>query len=526
MTPFQASAVITSFVSFAFSVVIVLGGKRDQGGGPWAITTTLLAIWSLGLFGVVSSTNSSFALVWQYILDAAAILIPVGFFQFVINLLDIKKEQQAQSKIIYGLGFLVFALSFSHLFKEGVSLREGLGYWIAPGPLYAVFPLFFVIAVSYSLLLLVRGYKKTGDNLLKRRIVYVLAAQIFGFGGGVTNFLPQIFNVYPFGNYFIILYVFFISYSIFKHGLFDLKVAATEFFVFAIWIFMFVRILLPEAVAGRMFDIGIFFGLFIFGILLTRSVRKEVEAKDRLQKISSELKNTNDKLNELSRFKTQLISLVSHQFKSPLAAMKGHAQLIQQGLYGPVSDKIKEVAHKIEKSSDNLVELVGTLLDLRKVEEGKMDYVFSVVDLSEMAESIVEELSPLSSERGLELSFSGPKAILVRADKSKLRQVLQNMTDNAIKYTPKGYVKVMLRTEGGKAYLSVRDSGYGISPALLPHLFEEFVRDTKVKELVRGTGLGLYIAKRIIEAHGGNISATSEGEGKGSTFTMTIPVVG
>jgi len=139
---------------------------------------------------------------------------------------------------------------------------------------------------------------------------------------------------------------------------------------------------------------------------------------------------------------------------------------------------------------------------------------------------VVELMKPLAEAKQLQFSFVSPeKEIAVNADAQKLKQVVQNLTDNAIKYTPSGFVRVELKEEGGMAVVFVSDSGLGVSATLIPYLFEEFVRDERVKKEIRGTGLGLYIARKITEAHGGKLTAESAGEGKGSMFGMTVPVV-
>ena len=153
-----------------------------------------------------------------------------------------------------------------------------------------------------------------------------------------------------------------------------------------------------------------------------------------------------------------------------------------------------------------------------------MEYKFAKADLLKMTQGVIEELRPLATSKGLELSFiTGLTEAFVNADEIKLRQVIQNLVDNAIKYTPQGFVKVELKAENNELAVSVVDSGLGIPADLLPQLFEEFIRDERVKKEIRGTGLGLFIARKIVEAHSGKLSVQSEGEGKGSTFAVTLP---
>ena len=144
---------------------------------------------------------------------------------------------------------------------------------------------------------------------------------------------------------------------------------------------------------------------------------------------------------------------------------------------------------------------------------------------AKMIRDMVEELRPLATEKNLDLSFTTElREISVNADAPKLKQVFQNLVDNAIKYTPQGFVRVKVKDEHqkGTVLVVVSDSGLGIAEALIPFLFDEFVRDDRVKKEIRGTGLGLFIARKIIEAHGGTVWAQSEGENKGSKFFIRM----
>jgi signal transduction histidine kinase len=170
-----------------------------------------------------------------------------------------------------------------------------------------------------------------------------------------------------------------------------------------------------------------------------------------------------------------------------------------------------------------MVSLVNNLLDLRKIEEGRMDYKFSEIDLVGLVRSVVTELQGIAARKGLELKIELPQdQCLIKADEEKLRQVIQNLVDNAIKYTDKGWVKVGMTKDNEQVLVSVSDSGRGISADLLPRLFEQWTRDPKAAREIKGTGLGLYIAREIVNAHNGEIWAESGGEGKGSTFFVKL----
>ena len=250
------------------------------------------------------------------------------------------------------------------------------------------------------------------------------------------------------------------------------------------------------------------------------NTRKRAE----LERLNEKLDAANKELADLYRLKSKLLSFASHQVRSPLAAIKGSVSLIMNGSYGAVNDKTKEALSRVQKQTDGLIILIDTLLDVRKMEGGRMEYRFVKTDLSKIVSEVVSTLQPLAETKKLEFGFTSPeKEVWVNADAEKLKQAIQNLADNAIKYTPGGFVHAELKTAGGSAIVSISDSGVGIPVTLITHLFEEFVRDERVKKEIRGTGLGLYIARKITEAHGGTIFAESAGEGKGAQLYVKIP---
>jgi signal transduction histidine kinase len=343
-----------------------------------------------------------------------------------------------------------------------------------------------------------------------------------------SNFiLPVFFNNAQYiqlGVLFVFPFVLLTSYAIIRNKIFNVKVVSAELFIAALLILSVLQLVQSQTIGETFVRAGTFVSLLGVGILLIKSVLREVEQREELERLAKQLREANAKLEDLSRFKTQLLSLASHQIRSPLAAIKGFAQLVIDGSYGQISDKAKESVGKMRQSADGLIDLINTLLDLRKVEEGKMEYQFAKTDMVRLVRDTFEGLRPLAVQKGLEFTLKVPDGELaVNADAQKLKQVFQNLIDNAIKYTPSGSVAVELyEAAGGAVMFAVRDTGLGFAPELAPHLFEEFVRDERVKKQILGTGLGLFIARKIIEAHGGKLWAESKGLQKGSAFFVAL----
>ena len=405
------------------------------------------------------------------------------------------------------------------------------------GPGIYIFGAVSVGLVLFGLIVFLhKFYASSGTERLPMSFILVGVISMFALIVVFNFILPALFNIsrfIPLGATFIFPFVGFAAYAILKHHLLGVKVLATEIFTFVLAVVSFADIIFSTSLAVAVFRSGVFTLVLVFGILLIKSVRSEIEQRIELERLDRELQEKNRQLDELSHFKSELLSLASHQIRSPLAAIKGFGTLIVGGSYGAVSDLIKSKVEQMGKSADNLIGLINTLLDVRKVEEGKMDYQMARTDLKKIVNDVVELLKPLAETKKLEFAFAAPDhEVWVNADAEKLKQVVQNLTDNAIKYTPSGFVHVELKEEPSPnagqaptAVVTVSDSGVGFSPDLAPHLFEEFIRDERVKKQILGTGLGLFIARKIAEAHGGTLWAESAGVDKGSAFHMKVPEV-
>ena len=240
---------------------------------------------------------------------------------------------------------------------------------------------------------------------------------------------------------------------------------------------------------------------------------------------TAELKLANDELQKLDKAKSDFISIASHQLRTPLTAIKGFASMVLEGDYGKVTKAVGDKIEKIFASSERLIRLVNDLLDLSHMEGGKMEFNFAKVDFDAMIKSVVEELEPNAMKKKLKFGWKTPDSeFWVWADEQKLRQVAMNLIDNAIKYTQQGSVEVSLEHKDGQAVMAVKDTGMGMHPGESDHLFEKFVRGSEASRYhTEGAGVGLYVAKKIIEEHKGGVWAESPGEDKGSTFFVKLP---
>jgi signal transduction histidine kinase len=270
------------------------------------------------------------------------------------------------------------------------------------------------------------------------------------------------------------------------------------------------------------------------GINLIRSVKKEVEHREKIEGLAKKLETTNkslgeanEKLKDLDQLKSEFVSLATHQIRAPLAAIKGYLSEIFEGDFGPFSAEMDKPLRTIAQSTENLVHIVGDFLNISRIEQGNMKYDLTDFDLKTIVGDVIKELRPNLERTRLEVKFEAPEnSYKVHADINKIKQIVGNLIDNSMKYTPQGSITVALsvKSEAQKIHFSITDTGIGISPDALPRLFQKFSRAKGANEVnVIGTGLGLYAAKLMVEGQGGRVWAESEGIGKGSTFNMELP---
>ncbi len=260
-------------------------------------------------------------------------------------------------------------------------------------------------------------------------------------------------------------------------------------------------------------------------VLLEEKVRERTKE---LEMLNQDLNKANIELKRLDKLKDELVSLVSHDLKSPLTAIIGYASTIQ---YKSVQDmgeeKIKDYIERILNQSFRMLNLINDILDEQKIKEGKMALNGEVTDLGEIGKECFDEMKILASEKQLDYTVEvEPDLPATFLDKSKIRQVIINLLSNAIKFTSnKGQVRLRVYKGKNKLWVSVIDTGPGIEKSRQDELFKEFKKfktpDGKEHE---GTGLGLSICKKIVNLHGGKIWLQSE-EGKGSKFSFLLPIV-
>ncbi|TSC83750.1 MAG: PAS/PAC sensor signal transduction histidine kinase [Parcubacteria group bacterium Gr01-1014_13] len=421
------------------------------------------------------------------------------------------------------------AASLSNLVFKAIDYSTGEPLPI-PGPGIPIFFLDFVGLFLLSFIVLIFKYKKSSGKEKVQNSYFLLGVvATFSFMAISTVIFVVILKTSAtvfLGPLSSVILMIFIAYAIFKYGLFNLRLIATEGLVGVLTIILFSEGLLSGNVSGILFKF--FFAILVglLGVSLVKSVHKEIKQKDELSDLAASLETANIRLQELDKQKTEFLYIASHQLRTPLSILKGYIELIKDGAYGKVEASMVKVLGDMDINNEHLVKLVDQFLDISRIEQGRTKYEFAVVDICSLVDNIMNDLKVKAKQKKIEIKWECPKKIKkVDCDQEKIHHVIFNFIDNAIKYSDKGIIKVMFADEGKGVAVRVIDDGIGFEKADEVNFFQKFYRGDNVKaSAVTGTGLGLYVCRKFIEAHNGRVWAHSSGLGKGSEFGFWIPL--
>jgi signal transduction histidine kinase len=261
----------------------------------------------------------------------------------------------------------------------------------------------------------------------------------------------------------------------------------------------------------------------VIGLLQTFAAQSTLAIQN--ARLFREIAQKSRELEEASQHKSQFLANMSHELRTPLNAILGYAELISDGIYGEVPEKIGEVMDRVQASGQHLLGLINDVLDLSKIEAGQLTLSVDEYSFDNVVHSVISGVESLAAEKQLRLTTDLPEDLPAgRGDERRIAQVLMNLVGNAIKFTDSGEVAVRVTAPDSTFVASVSDTGPGISREQQDVIFDEFQQvDSSSTRTKGGTGLGLAIAKRIIELHGGRIWIDSA-LGKGSTFSFSLPI--
>lgn len=493
--------------------------------------TVVFALWNfLNLIVWTNPDSRLVMLAWSFfaLLYALMYILSVYFAYAFVDGKDVSGRTKALFILLLLPSLLLYATpvnlaSFDIVSCEAVENIYFTAFYHAIG----------LVAFFWILGLLLLRFFRTRDNARRRQItLFGIGIELFLLSFTIASFWASYidnFELEQYGLFGMVVFLGFLGYLIVRYQAFDLKVVGAQALVIALVMLIGSQFFFIQNVQNYILN-GIGFALsFVAGYFLIRSVQKEVERKEELQRISDSLARANERLKELDQSKSEFISIASHQLRTPLTAIKGYISLLLEGSYGKVPATIEDTLNKVYSVNDRLIHLVEDLLNVSRIEAGRIQYTFEETQVESLMADLVDSFKLVAKSKGLALTLQLPKTVLPKLmiDPNKLKEVASNIIDNALKYTKEGGVDVAVENTGTAARIRVKDTGIGIKPEDQRHLFQKFVRSKETTRMVvGGAGLGLFVGKSFIEAMGGRIWAESEGAGKGSTFIIELPLSG
>jgi len=330
-------------------------------------------------------------------------------------------------------------------------------------------------------------------------------------------FIPTIFNdpkFIPFSALYLLPFVMMTSYAISRHHLFDLKVVTTAFVGFMVTVFTFINVLYSTETTEIIINVTAFITVLLGSI-------KIVQDTLHLENLTAELKETSERQEGLFHF-------IGHEVKGFLAKDANAFAALRDGDFGAIPEQLKSFVEQALRQARDGERSVTDILKASNLKKGKVSYAKEPFNLKARVAEAVESMRPTAEQKGLSLSFTADESngsyMLIGDTNEIADHVLRNLIDNAINYTPSGSIALSLTKGNGKMILKVKDTGVGIAEDDRKYLWTEGGHGKDSQKInVHSTGYGLYIAKKIIEDHGGTIRAESEGAGKGSMFIVEFP---
>lgn len=523
---FSLSALVNAITSSVLGFYLIFTGMKKRVARYILFFCIAVALWSYCYFFWMISDNAVDALFWSRALMIGAIFTSISYFHLVLVFLKIDKERfyKIILTIFYLFSLFWLTLIATPYFVSHVEAISYFKYWPQAGVFYTPFLIGFFFHVAYASWLLLQNYfRKMGA--LRMQTALLLVGIFVAFVGGSSNYpLWYGVEIAPWGNILVSIYVLLTAYAMLKYKFLDIRVVSAELFTGLLFIIFAIDVFLSKDPAEFIFRIIALGFMVLFGLMLIRSVRHEVKRREETAKLAHSLEKANIRLQELDRQKTEFLSIASHQLRTPLSIIKGYIELIKDGAFGRTTKKTEKILDDMDESNERLVKLVDEFLDITRIEQGRTKFHFEQSSINDLITSVVDELKERAGDKKIKISWKPVKAIKhIVMDEEKIRHVIFNYIDNAIKYSEKGTIKVSLEKEKGGYTIRVKDQGLGFEKEDYANLFQKFYRGKNVQGTnVNGTGLGIYVCRKFVEKHGGNVWGHSEGLGKGSEFGFWI----
>lgn len=499
--------VIITSTNVLLGIVVLKNNSRSVTNRIYSLLSVFISIWLMVLFLSEKEVSQELFLLLARLSIFIATPMSMLFFLLAHTLPGDKFLLKRKYKItIFAVTILVMLLNISPFAFSGVETVDRHTS-VIPGPGIMPFSFLSTFFSAGAVFLLIRKFRYS-TGIQKQQFRFILLGVLLMLGLViVTIMLPVLFlknaSFIALSPLYALIFLGFTAYAIVKHHLFNIKVIATEALVIIIWLVLFAKIFVSATVTERIVDGIIFVATIPFGILLVRSVIREVK---------------------LAQQQYEMVATVSHQLRTPLTPIIGLASMILDGDFDKSATKRRAAEEKIFIAGKRLANVINDFLQVFEL-EGDRRFDKDSFDIISSIKEAMEAVKNGYESKGLYLRFknSGKAKPKIKGEPRLFTQAISNLLDNAEKYTPKGGTTIALEHSNRGFMILISDTGIGLDPEAKQRMFQKFFRSEAARKIrPDGSGLGLPIVKKIIEAHGGKISVDSPGPDKGTVFTITF----
>lgn len=489
--------------------------------------TMSMFFWMLGTFMMFATRGDmASAVFWDRFVYFGVVFMPPFMHHFSLIFTGRLKKQRILLIFNYILAIFFLIASRTPYFVDDLYYYSW-GVHTQAKILHHVFLGYFFLGTGLFFWNTWTCFRKLKDKIKKLLTIYVFLAFaiVIFIGGSAYLFAYNIDTKFPFSYITGLIFPVMLFYAVSRHHLLGIKAVATEVLVGLTEFLVVMQIFFSRTVLEIFMRVVFAVIVALVGVLLIKSVRQEIQRREEMTKLADSLEAANLKLKELDRQKTDFLSIASHQLRTPLSILKGYIELMKDGAYGKPTTGIVKILGEMDESNERLVKLIDEFLDITRIEQGRTKFDFAPCSVKDIIDSVIKEISERAEKKGLALKKDIKSAVpQISADAEKIRHIIFNFVDNAIKYSEKGAITISLQAEQKGLAVRVIDEGIGFGKVDEANFFQKFYRGANVKNIdVNGTGLGLYVCRKFIEAHKGRVWAKSEGIGKGSEFGLWIP---
>lgn len=515
-------------VSVIFGVFVYIANRTSLLNRSLLIVSILLSTWLLLDLILWATDRISIVMYVWAIVNALEPVIYAGFV-YLVYVFITGKDVSWKIKMWLIIPLIPTILSTGTIWNIGAFNLSNCDREVVEGPM--AFYNYF-IEIGYSIWIFCLGiwaWARKSEILQKRQSTFVVTTTLvllLGFASGnIAGSFSEDWALGQYGLFVIPVAIGALSYFIVQFRFFTKsQLMAAQLLVIGLWLAVGSILFIQSIEYARWVVAITLVFLGIIGYILVRSLKRELEQRKEIELQRSELQVANERLKEVDQLKSEFLSIASHQLRAPITAVRGYAANIVEGEYGPVPENLKAPLATVQETARMMVNSIEDYLNISRIEQGRMKYEKSDFDLADLVKKSVRELTPVATKKNLTLTAVAPDDLIINADIGKIKQVITNLIDNAIKYTTVGSVTVTLEKKDAVARITITDTGVGIAPDEISALFEKFKRARGANKVnTTGTGLGLYVAKQLAEGNGGKIWVESDGVGKGSRFIVELP---